>query len=465
MKYNKKQIQLLSDFYTPVSLYMRVRQKYLCCQLLESSDYSSKENSHSFICFDSMESLILENGNMHLKQDGQEEKLKYESGQLKAVLKQFMHNIDTGDPADNIFGYCNYEVVSEFENIQLNEKKKGDGLPEMRYDFFRFIIKFDHFHERLTVTEYIPQGDESQMDDIIQLIQYQHTPEFEFSVSSEEKSNLSDQEFIDNVIKAKEHLQKGDVFQIVLSRSFECQYMGDVFNVYRQLRSINPSPYLYYFDYGSYKIFGSSPEAQIVIKNNTAEIHPIAGTVRRTGDLNTDILKAESLSADPKENAEHVMLVDLARNDLSKHGKNIRLKKYKEIQYFSHVIHLTSVVEADLPSSNEAIDIYADTFPAGTLSGAPKYKAMQLIDALEKTKRGFYGGAIGILGLNGDINKAILIRSFLASDKKLRYQAGAGIVISSNEQNELKEVNNKLAALKLAIHKASKHQYEESISC
>ena len=238
---------------------------------------------------------------------------------------------------------------------------------------------------------------------------------------------------------------------MVLSRRFSQDFKGDEFNVYRALRSINPSPYLFYYDYSTYRIFGSSPEAQMVVHEGIAEIHPIAGTFRRTGDDIKDQELAIKLLEDPKENAEHIMLVDLARNDLSKNCHEVKVTNYKEVQFFSHVIHLVSKVTGAINAGVSGYQIFADTFPAGTLSGAPKYRALQLIDEYEPTTRSFYGGGLGMIKLNGDLNHAIIIRSFLSKNNKLYYQAGAGIVIDSNPESELQEVHNKLAALKKAL--------------
>jgi anthranilate synthase component 1 len=288
------------------------------------------------------------------------------------------------------------------------------------------------------------------------LIQTKNFDAYHFSLSNTEKSNVTDEEFLGILAKGQEHCFRGDVFQIVLSRRFERKFQGDEFNVYRALRSINPSPYLFYFDFGQFKIFGSSPEAQIVVKNQQAEIHPIAGTFRRTGNDKDDAALAEKLLNDEKESAEHVMLVDLARNDLSRHGEKVKVETFKEVQYYSHVIHLVSKVTAQISSNTSTIRIVADTFPAGTLSGAPKYKAMQLIDQYEVTHRSYYGGAIGFLGFDGSFNHAIMIRSFLSKNNTLYFQAGAGVVAKSNLQSELQEVNNKLAALRKALELAVK---------
>ena len=350
---------------------------------------------------------------------------------------------------NGLYGYTTYDSVQYFENITLNVDKAPSAIPLMQYSFYRFIIAINHFNDEMTLIENIEEGTESRINEIQTIIDAQAFNTQKFEIVGDETSNVKGDEFIEYVKKAKSHCKRGDVFQLVLSRQFQQKFKGDEFNVYRALRSINPSPYLFYFDYGSFKLMGSSPEAQIKISAGKATINPIAGTFRRTGDMAKDILLGKKLSADKKETAEHVMLVDLARNDLSKHANNVEVEVFKEVQYFSHVIHLVSTVSGQLKGN--PIEIVGDTFPAGTLSGAPKYKAMQLIDKYENQSRGFYGGAVGIIGLDGSVNLAIAIRSFVSKNKTLYYQAGAGIVIHSDEEKELQEVNNKLAALKKAL--------------
>jgi anthranilate synthase component 1 len=456
MKYKHRSKKLIADLYTPVGCYLKLRQKYHQVLLLESSDYSSKQNSRSYIFFNPQEGIQILDNQIFKYNKGDKKYYTKDSNQVLEELKSFTKNIqvDNKNIDHTIVGYSNYESIEYFETIKLNRSKAKDDVPTMRYDFYRYMIIIDHYHDNMEIHEYNLSNQKSELNSIELLLNYKDVQTFDFKLTGEEKSNIDDEKYISNIRTAKSHLQNGDIFQIVLSRSFQQSFSGDVFNVYRTLRTINPSPYLYFFDYGSYKIFGSSPEAQVSIKGNKAEIHPIAGTFKRSGDQKIDAERAEELKADPKENAEHVMLVDLARNDLSKHSKNVYVKKYKEIQYFSHVIHLTSIVEGTLNEGTNALDIYADTFPAGTLTGTPKYKAMEIIDKLETTSRGFYGGAIGMIGLSGNINQAILIRSFIAKGKLLRYQSGAGIVIDSDEKNELQEVHNKLAALKVALKKA-----------
>ncbi len=452
-----KHESMLSDLMTPVGLFLKVRRKYKEVLLLESSDYSSKEDSLSFLCFDS-------HGHMLLKEKqatyhGSAEALE-STGELVADVEQFvdLFNHDDAGSYNGVFGYSSFDCIQHFESIRFNPDKSRSGIPILRYDFFRFIVVFDHFHEQLHLIENSIDGQASQMESIRALILDPHYETLSFSLDGEIESNMTDDYFKNIVTKSKSHCQRGDIFQMVPSRRFSQGFKGDDFNVYRALRSINPSPYLFYFDYEDYKIFGSSPEAQMIVKDRVAEIHPIAGTFKRTGDLIKDNELARQLLADPKENAEHIMLVDLARNDLSKNTDGVKVHKYKEVQYFSHVIHLVSVVKGKLKPDISCYQIFADTFPAGTLSGAPKYKALELIDEFEPTGRSYYGGGIGMISFNGDLNHAIMIRSFLSENNTLFFQAGAGIVIDSEEEKELQEVNNKLAALKKAL------EYSEKIS-
>ncbi len=456
MKINTKYKKLLSDLTTPVSTFLKLRETYAEVLLLESSDYSSKENSLSFICVDSIATLEIQNGKVMRNEFSSKGPRETDIKDAVAEVTSFLDSFKVNTPEEvrsysGLFGYTGFDAVQYFDSLVFDDQKEGYDIPDIRYDMFRYVIVFDHFYGKMFVIENVPEGEASHIDRFLTIIRKQDHQAFSFTAKGNEEANMTDQAFMDNVKRSKEFAQRGDIFQIVPSRRYAQGFSGDEFNVYRALRSINPSPYLFYFDYGSYKIFGSSPEAQIIIQGREAEIHPIAGTFKRTGDAEADAAAADALSADPKENAEHTMLVDLARNDLSKNTTGVHVEKYKEVQYFSHVIHLTSVVKGTLNKDVHPYQIFADTFPAGTLSGAPKYRALELIDDLEPTKRGFYGGGIGMLGFDGEINHAIMIRSFLSYEGKLHYQAGAGIVIDSNEESELQEVNNKLAALKKAL--------------
>jgi anthranilate synthase component 1 len=456
--------RILADIITPVSIYLKVRDIYPNSLLLESSDYHSKENSFSFICMDPLSEFMVNDGIARISLPGREMVREMVTGDNSVVdqLNDFISSfeITAGKEemtVDGVFGYSTYDAVRYFEDIRLqSERPEKEEIPEIRYNFFRFVIAINHLSNELILFENIVNGGESEIDRVTALLHNRNIPTYGFGVSGSESSNLTDEDYRLMVTKGKEHCYRGDVFQIVLSRQYFQPFTGDEFNVYRALRSINPSPYLFYFDYGSYRLFGSSPEAQIEVKGGKAYINPIAGTFRRTGNDREDQELARRLAQDDKENAEHVMLVDLARNDLSRTTDRVTVEEYREIQFYSHVIHMVSRVSGILPEGANTIRIMAESFPAGTLSGAPKYRAMELIDLYEGKRRGYYGGTIGFIRFNGDINHAIMIRSFLSRDHVLYYQAGAGIVSESTEEGELQEVNNKLAALKSAIEMACK---------
>ena len=456
-KYLKK--EMLADVITPVSMYIKLRDRFPGAILLESSDYHSPENASSFIALDPIASITLKDGELIEEVESKKEIFdargkgkRFVSGKLKAFVDQFdLEEKENVPKANALFGYTTYDAVPYFEDLDFNLEKKQSGIPQMCYSLYRFIIEVNHFNNTLKIIELVKEGDESRIREVSDLLRNRNLPAFTFSLEGEEQSNMDDETYKDLVTKGKQHCKRGDVFQIVLSRQFSQKYKGDDFNLYRALRSVNPSPYLFYFDYGSYRIMGSSPEAQIEINNNKAYIHPIAGTFKRTGDALKDAELAKELLKDEKEQAEHVMLVDLARNDLSRDATNIKVETFCEVQYFSHVIHLVSKVSGQLPNDYNPFQLMGDTFPAGTLSGAPKYRAMELIDKYEPTARGFYGGCIGALGFNGEVNQAIMIRSFMSKDNHLYFQAGAGVVEKSSEESELNEVSNKLAALRKAL--------------
>ena len=366
------------------------------------------------------------------------------AGMFKAEKNDFKF-INNG-----LFGYMSYDAVRYFEDIDIRKKDNSSHIPDIYYAVYQNIIAINHFKNEAYLFSHA-FGDGNNIEELEQILSIQTFASYNFKKDGERLSNLTDTEFLEQVARAKKHCGRGDVFQLVLSRRFEQGFKGDEFNVYRALRSINPSPYLFYFDYGNFKIFGSSPEAQLVVKAGKAEIHPIAGTFRRTGNDEEDAKLARELAADEKENAEHVMLVDLARNDLSRNGNTVQVETYREVQYFSHVIHLVSKVSGQKKADIPTMKIVADTFPAGTLSGAPKHMAMQLIEKYEKTSRNYYGGAIGFMAFDGDFNHAIMIRTFLSKDHSLYYQAGAGLVAASDPDAELQETYNKLGALNKAL--------------
>ncbi len=448
--------KLLADTFTPVSVYLKIRDKFPNSLLLESSDYHANDNSFSFICFNPIANFSIEN-DIITKQypDNTIEKTEVQNKNVIDELEQFSQQFETESESfkfinNGLFGYISYDAIQYFEKINIKKKSLENEIPLIQYAVYKNIIAINHFNNEAYIFCH-SYDDVNNIAEIEQILQNKSFASFSFKKENEVISNLTDEQFKANVALAKKHCLRGDVFQLVLSRRFSQEFKGDEFNVYRALRSVNPSPYLFYFDYGNYKIFGSSPEAQIVIKDNVAEIHPIAGTFKRTGNDEEDAQLAKKLTEDAKENSEHVMLVDLARNDLSRNCNEVKVEKYKEVQFFSHVIHLVSKVTGKLKNPNNFMNLVANTFPAGTLTGAPKVRAMELIEEIEQTNRSFYGGAIGFMDFKGNFNHAIMIRSFLSKNHKLYFQAGAGIVESSTEENETQEVYNKLSALQKAL--------------
>ncbi|SIT81128.1 anthranilate synthase component 1 [Pontibacter indicus] len=451
--------RLLADTLTPVSVYLKLRDRFPNSILLESSDYHGAENSFSYICCSPMASIKAEDEVLtEVYPDGHTSQTPItRDTDVPALLSAFAGRFEPEEThfsfiSNGLFGYMNYDAVRYYEDVQISLRPDRQQMPDLYYAVYRYIIAINHFtNEAYLFSHTCGEPDQDGITQLEALLNSRNIPSYTFKAVGEEACNISREGFLQNIKKAKEHCFRGDVFQLVLSRRFEQAFQGDEFNVYRSLRSVNPSPYLFYFDYGSFKIFGSSPEAQLVIKNGKASIFPIAGTFRRTGEDAADAALAEKLLADPKENAEHVMLVDLARNDLSRNGHSVEVETFREIQFYSHVIHLVSKVSGQLNKPEDALRMVASTFPAGTLSGAPKHKAMQLIDRYETTNRSFYGGCIGFMDFKGNFNSAIMIRSFLSKDYKLFYQAGAGIVAASDDESELQEVDNKLMALRKAL--------------
>ena len=449
--------KILADTITPVSVYLKIRDRYPGSILLESSDYHANDNSFSYICFNPI---------AHIEVKDQQIKKAYPDGSntitpitketnipevITAFSKEFTsEKQDFKFITQGLFGFMTYDAVQYYEDIKISKKEGGQDLPELYYAVYQNVIAINHFNNEAYIFAHC-YNQPNNVAAIEQLIAVKNFATYPFKIEGEPSINIKDEDYKALVETAKKHCQRGDVFQLVLSRRFTQKFSGDEFNVYRALRAVNPSPYLFYFDYGNYKIFGSSPEAQLVVKDQKAEIHPIAGTFKRTGNDEQDAVLAKELTEDHKENAEHVMLVDLARNDLSRHGKMVTVENYREVQFFSHVIHLVSKVTGIKKADTPTMNIVADTFPAGTLSGAPKHKAMELIEKYEPTPRGYYGGAIGFMDFEGNFNHAIMIRTFLSKDHQLQYQAGAGIVAASDPESELQETYNKLGALTKAL--------------
>ena len=450
---------ILADLYTPVGVYMRLRDLYPQSALMESSDYHDANNSRSFIGINPIASVAIGHGKATITfPDGQTEHHDITKDyQADQAIHTLIDSIKVkGEHANfcGLYGYTSFNAVRYFENIDVKDEtlEKNDA-PDLLYILYKVVIVFDHFNSQLTM---ITLGEAQELDEIMRQMNKSNIQAYGFHPVGEVSSSLTDEEHKANIRRGIQHCLRGDVFQIVLSRRFIQKYEGDDFKLYRALRSINPSPYLFYFDFGGFRIFGSSPETHCRIEKGKAYIDPIAGTTKRTGDAEADRQGAEYLRNDPKENAEHVMLVDLARNDLSRNCHNVKVDFYKDLQYYSHVIHLVSRVSGELDEHADSIKSFIDTFPAGTLSGAPKVRAMQLISEYEPHNRGAYGGCIGYIGLDGSLNQAITIRTFVSRNGELWFQAGGGIVAKSNEEYELQEVNNKLGALRRAILMAEK---------
>ncbi|WP_405371239.1 anthranilate synthase component I family protein [Phocaeicola sp.] len=451
---------LLGDLHTPVSTYLKVRDLFPQSVLMESSDYHGVENNRSFIGLNPIASIRINHGvATFIFPDGQqEERNTSDDYQVEQAIREFISHFQVeGEYAGycGLYGYTTFNAVRYFEKIQVKDSTDAkNDAPEILYILYKYLIVFNDYKSEMVLIEMLGEGEPAHLSEVEKAIHNRNYTTYDFRAVGPATSTLTDEEHKANIRQGIAHCMRGDVFQIVLSRRFIQRYEGDDFKLYRALRSINPSPYLFYFDFGGFRIFGSSPETHCKIEDGKATIDPIAGTTRRSGDKETDKQLTKALLADPKENAEHVMLVDLARNDLSRNCHNARVEFYKEPQYYSHVIHLVSRVSGDMDEDSNPIRTFIDTFPAGTLSGAPKVRAMQLISELEPHSRGAYGGCIGFIGLNGTLNQAITIRTFVSRNNELWFQAGGGIVAQSNEENELQEVNNKLGALKKAIQLA-----------
>ena len=458
--YTTASCTVLGDLYTPVSTYLKLRDQFTQSALMESSDYHSGENNRSFIGLCPLASVSIDHGNaVYRLPDGSREiKPITEEYRVEHALTDFLSRFHVEGEGSNycgLYGYTSFNAVRYFEQIPVKDSREDrNDAPDMHYILYKYIIVFHDFKNELMLVEMLEGGEQDHLKEIKNSIKNNTYRVYDFKAVGPTTSTLTDEEHKANIRRGIAHCLRGDVFQVVLSRRFEQHFEGDDFRLYRALRSINPSPYLFYFDFGGFRIFGSSPETHLRIEGRKAYIDPIAGTTRRTGDPVQDAMNAEALSKDPKENAEHVMLVDLARNDLSRNCHHVQVEFYKQLQYYSHVIHLVSRVSGELDEGANPIKAFIDTFPAGTLSGAPKVRAMQIISELEPHNRGAYGGCIGFIGLNGSLNQAITIRTFVSRNGVLWFQAGGGIVAKSNEENELQEVNNKLGALRRAIDRA-----------
>jgi anthranilate synthase component 1 len=467
-EFSAETITQAADHGLPVSLYGNLRQIFPESLLLECLDYKTPETARSYLCAEPLLKFRVKGGEVQIEIEGRriETILRSNKRTAVSVLTDLQRAVDIGTMNGDLaglaclFGYVGYSAIPFFEDLEFSNAPPADEqIPDMQFALYRYVIRFDHFNDQITALKLLRRGekdDTKPLRELLDAITYRRAPEYQFARVGEEQANLTDEQFAETVRICQKHIRHGDVYQIVPSRKFVQGYRGDEFQVYRALRRINPSPFLFFFDYGNFALFGSSPEAQLLIRDGIATLHPIAGTYPRGANISEDREFAENLQNDPKESAEHVMLVDLARNDLNRNCEGVGVESFKQIEFYSHVIHLVSKVSGKLEAGASAAKILADTFPAGTLSGAPKYKAMQILNEIEPTGRSFYGGSVGFLDLNGDCTQAIMIRSFLARRRKLIFQAGAGIVSDSDPEKETAEVQNKLGALRRAIDMAER---------
>jgi anthranilate synthase component I len=453
--------EILADTHTPLAIYLLFRDKFQGSAILETSGTDKQSKGVSVICFDKIASFSVSCGNVN--ETFLNTKKSYQSKNIQVELNNFLLklkpiNTESYNKRDlnGIYGFMGFDAVRYIDTFNIREPSES-SIPDILYSLYRFVLTYENSSNKLEITENCPNDEPSIMNLITSGLNKVVTYHSFFSTIGEIKSSMSDEDYLNLVDTAKKHCQRGDVFQLVLSKSYNIRYSGDEFNVYRQLRSLNPSPYMFYFDFEEFSLFGSSPESLLSIVGDQAFVNPIAGTRKRTGIQAQDQIMANELREDPKENSEHVMLVDLARNDLSKSSGDVSVDSYAEIHYYSHVMHLVSEVRGKLPPEKNRIEVLTDVFPAGTLSGAPKHKAIELIDKYEIQKRSYYGGCIGYIGFNNDLNHAILIRSFMAKNNSISFQAGAGIVQKSIAKHELLEIKNKLGALNQAIENANNH--------
>lgn len=471
IRLHTRSFRMPADTVTPLGIYLRLRDRFPFCQLLESCDAQAGTNSFSYICVQPVAGIAAQfsESGIHVRTYAPGEPVSASavtSDDLMTTLRDVQQAFCvTGEPpvkgVSGLFGYTAYDAAAVFEGVTIPVDR---SRPFLRYDAYQYVIAIDHFYDTLYLCENLPEGGVSIMEELKALITHKNIPQYSFGLKGNETGTPDEKTYRSRVANAKQNCKRGDVFQLVLSRRFEQAFTGDEIEVYRALRTINPSPYLFYFDYGNFRLFGSSPEAQLVVKNNKATLFPIAGTFKRSGDDVTDQAEAQCLLADPKENAEHIMLVDLARNDLSRIADDVRVVSFRKPHFYSHVIHLVSEVTGILNPDVSGFDALASVFPAGTLSGAPKHRALQLIGAYEQQPRGFYGGAIGFVGFDGDFNHAIMIRTFMSCNGRLVYQAGAGIVALSDAVSECREVDHKLGALRKAMQQAAAGRATENTS-
>lgn len=452
---------------TPVSAYIKLGSELPSC-LLESIEGEKKIARYSFLVLAPTLIFQSKNNSVALKYHGKPErsfKVDNPLDYLKKILTDDKLSHDKSLPrlSGGAIGYIAYDYVKKIEKIP-DIKKPGLSLPELYFIFPKFIVAFDHLKQKIKIIRLVSPYEKisykNACNDIEKLIKELSNPiliKTRHSGMGTVKSATDREKFLSSVVKAKKYIKDGDIIQTVLSQRLETEFKGDPFEIYRALRILNPSPYMYYFNLGKIKIIGASPEILVRLEDGTANVRPIAGT-RPRGKDNADDKKLQAeLLNDEKEKAEHLMLVDLGRNDLGRvcSFDSVKLTKFMNIEKYSHVMHIVSDVVGKLKPSADAFKLFDATFPAGTVSGAPKIRAMEIIEELEPTKRGLYAGAVGYFDYNGNMDFAINIRTIIMKGEKAYIQAGAGIVADSVPEKEYEETLNKARGLIKAIEMAA----------
>lgn len=470
-KYNKipVSVEIYMDFQTPIAILSKIKEMYDCYFLLESIEGEEKNARYTFIGGNPIGHFLVKDGKNFFTT---REYVKQLEGSPLDVLKELMANYKSPKLKDippftgGAVGYFTYDTVRYVEKIpKLN--KDGLGEADIKLMFFDDVIAFDHLKKKIFIITNVDSkvGDlrevyEEAKKHLKELMELISQPTKPHRVQFEEvhfENAITKETFIEKVEKAKEYIANGDIFQVVLSQSFRTKFTSNLFDMYRVLRTINPSPYMYLMQFDDLQLAGASPEALVKVKDRVVTTMPIAGTHPRGKTEEEDRRLDNELLNNPKELAEHNMLVDLARNDIGKISEidTVEVTEYKILRRFSHVTHITSKVRGKLKEGLSSIDAIWAILPAGTLSGAPKVRAMEIIEELEEERRGIYGGAIGYIGYDGNLDTCIAIRTIVKKDGVAYVQAGGGIVLDSNPELEYQESINKAAALMEAMKKVS----------
>ncbi|MBN2417939.1 MAG: anthranilate synthase component I [Deltaproteobacteria bacterium] len=461
--------ELLADIETPVSTYLKVRDSSFS-YLLESADGGSRWGRYSFIGYKPFISILYRDNSVEIYKEGSKEIIKDVNNPfdiLKETSKKYTP-VMAGDLPPfqgGLVGYVNYDLIRKWERLPAIEPLEGKQ-PESAFTATKNLIVFDHLTHMMKVISFahIEEGSDlrecytracHEVDKTIEELKGPiHDSDTGVAIS-DLKSNFEKEDFKEAVKKAKEYIVAGDVIQVVLSQQFTGEVHGEDFQIYRQLRSINPSPYMFYLNFGEVKFIGASPEILVRLTDGKIELRPIAGTRPRGATDEEDMALEKDLMADPKERAEHIMLVDLGRNDAGKVAApgSVSVPRLMEIERYSHVMHIVSRVEGVLRDDRDCFDLFMSSFPAGTVSGAPKIRAMEIISELEPGQRGPYAGAVGYFGFNGNMDFCITIRTITISSNRISIQAGAGIVADSDPEEEYRETIRKASATFNAIER------------